>query len=315
MKIAVKNGAHTLLQDRLYSGYAPALFDTCYFILQTARPWQWTKNVLVFAGLFFAQQIFTWDKLTSAISAFFAFCCISSAVYIANDIIDRRKDALHPLKRYRPLASGALAVEPAVAAALVFAVTALWMAVHIDLIFFLILVMYLAMNIAYSLHFKNVVILDVIIIASGFMLRIIGGTMAVHEPASSWLIITATFLTLFLALGKRRSELENMGKGAAQTRKSLAEYTLSYINQLTSVVMTGSLMSYALYTLDAETIAKVGNSYLIFTLPFVIYGLFRYMFLIHTQNTEAPEMAIISDKPLLMCMGLYVVAVMVILYV
>ncbi len=285
-----------------------------YHILKTARPRQWTKNILVFAGLVFARQVANPEKLIAALIAFVGFCLVSSSVYLINDVVDRKKDAQHPVKRNRPIAAGVLSPLTASVAALVFVGVSLVLSFMVEAHFAFIIGFYLLMNLAYSFKLKHVVIVDVLIIAAGFMLRIIGGTVAIHEPASSWLIICATFLTLFLALGKRRAELAALGDNASGFRKTLTHYTPDYLNNLMNIVITGCIMSYALYTLDDATIAKVGSHNLIWTFPFVIYGLFRYMYLLEIRHQgEAPEDTIFKDVPLLIaicCFGLVVFAVM-----
>ncbi|MBN1561225.1 decaprenyl-phosphate phosphoribosyltransferase [candidate division KSB1 bacterium] len=284
-------------------------------IIKTSRPKQWIKNVLVFAGLVFSHDFLQMHKITEALFAFISFCLISSSVYIINDLFDREKDAFHPLKRNRPIASGQLSAAIALIAALFFAGGSILVAFSIRLEFALIIIVYLIINLAYSLKLKQIIIIDVISIASGFMLRIIGGTYAIAEPVSSWLIICAIFLTLFLALGKRRAELAALGTTAQDVRKTLNKYNQSYLNNLIIIVITGCLMSYALYTLDAETIAKFGNKNLIWTLPFVLYGLFRYLYLLEIQQQgEAPEETIFKDPPLLFSILLYSIIVIVIIY-
>ena len=288
---------------------------TLYYIFRASRPKQWTKNILVFAGLVFSHDLLHAEKIIAATFAFLSFCLISSSVYLINDVFDRKKDALHPQKKYRHIAAGLLSPATAVFAAVFFAGTSLWMAYSLQLKFALIVTIYLIINLTYSILLKHIILVDVFAIASGFMLRIIGGTFAINEPVSSWLIICATFLTLFLALGKRRAELAALGDNASDVRKTLTQYSIKYLNNLMTIVITGCVMSYALYTLDVETVTKFGTKNLIWTLPFVLYGLFRYMYLLELQDEgEAPEDTIFKDVPLLLSILLYSAVVFVIIY-
>jgi 4-hydroxybenzoate polyprenyltransferase len=286
-----------------------------YQLLLSMRPKQWSKNVIVFAGLFFAEDIFNPEKIKAALFAFAAFCLISSSGYLINDVVDREKDKLHPVKRNRPIAAGKLAWQTAIAFAVVFILLSLYASFSNNLTLGLIIVFYFALTFSYSLLLKRLIIVDVMIIASGFMLRAIGGTIAIEEPISSWLIICTIFLALFLALTKRRAEVMNLGDNAATVRKTLAGYNLSFLDQMINVVTAACLMAYALYTLDPATVEKFGTRNLMFTLPFVIYGLFRYLFLVHNRNLgEAPDVAILKDIPILLCIFLYAATVVAIIY-
>lgn len=280
------------------------------------RPRQWLKNVIVFAGLFFAEDFLVLSKILDTLAAFLLFCLVSSSGYLVNDVIDRRKDALHPHKRLRPIAAGRLAPGTAIALALLLSLGSLAAAWALNRVFFLILAAYLIFTYSYSLLLKGVIILDVLLIASGFVLRAIGGTIAARETVSSWLIICTIFLSLFLALTKRRSEVKTLGAQAAQVRSTLGLYTLELLDQMIDIVTAACLMAYALYTLDAGTVEKFGTRNLAFTLPFVIYGLFRYLYLVlHLNIGETPEAVLLHDRPIMICILAYIGTVASILYI
>jgi 4-hydroxybenzoate polyprenyltransferase len=279
------------------------------------RPKQWLKNVIVFAGLFFAEDFLVISKILDTLAAFLLFCLISSCGYLINDVIDREKDVLHPRKRLRPIASGAVSPGLAVALALMLSSLSLAAAYGLNREFGVILTAYLAVTLSYSLALKRVIILDVLLIASGFVLRAIGGTIAAQEKASSWLIICTIFLSLFLALTKRRSEVKTLGAQAALVRSTLALYSVELLDQMINIVTAACLMAYALYTLDAGTVEKFGTRNLAFTLPFVIYGLFRYLYLVlHLNVGESPELVLMHDRPIQSCVLAYIVTVASILY-
>lgn len=280
------------------------------------RPKQWLKNVIVFAGLFFAEEFLVQSKIISTIAAFLLFCFVSSSGYLVNDVVDRRKDALHPRKRLRPIASGAISPRFALVLAFLLSIGSLAAAYVLNGAFCLILIIYLALTIFYSLALKRVIILDVLVIASGFVLRAIGGTIVAQESVSSWLIICTIFLALFLALIKRRSEVKSLGAEAAQVRSTLGLYTVELLDQMINIVTAACLIAYALYTLDPGTVEKFGTRNLAFTLPFVIYGLFRYLYLVlHLDVGETPEIVLTQDRPILLCVLAYIVTVASILYI
>jgi len=279
------------------------------------RPRQWSKNVLVFVGLLFAQDMLQPDKIRQAMTAFLSFSLVAAAVYLVNDVFDKRKDALHPVKRLRPIASGRLSPIIAVLVAVFWAVISLLVVFHLDHRFGIALAVYLGMSLAYSAGMKNIIIVDVLVISAGFVLRALGGAWAIQEPVSSWLIICTIFLALFMALGKRRAEILSLGDHAGDVRKTLVRYDRVFLDQMIIISTAACLMSYALYTLDSETVAKFGTRNLVLTLPLVIYGLFRYLYLIYHENRgESPEKAILGDRAILLCVALYVFVAAVILY-
>jgi 4-hydroxybenzoate polyprenyltransferase len=284
-------------------------------LLISMRPKQWSKNLLVFAGLLFAQDFFILEKILQALAAFVLFCLVSGSVYLFNDVIDRHKDALHPVKKYRPIAAGLLSPKIAFGFSVLLTIISILLAFRLDFYFAVILSSYTILTFAYTLYFKNIVILDVLIIASGFVFRAIGGTFAIQENVSSWLIICTIFLALVMALGKRRAEIISLGDVAGDVRKTLSQYDRKFLDQLIMISTTACLMAYALYTLDPVTVEKFGTRNLVLTLPFVIYGLFRYLYLMYQDDLgESPENAIWGDKAILSCIISYIAFVVVILY-
>lgn len=284
-------------------------------LIRSMRPKQWTKNVVVFAGLFFAVDIFDPEKILSAVLAFAMFCLVSSGGYLINDIVDKDRDALHPRKRNRPIAAGQLSVPIAIVTAALLLLVSFYFSFRSNPILGWTLLIYLSITLGYSFILKRLVILDVLAISSGFMLRAIGGTLAIHEPISSWLIICTIFLALFLALNKRRAEIITIGEHAGAVRKTLTLYNIQLLDHMITTITAACLIAYSLYTLDADTVAKFGTRNLIFTLPFVIYGLFRYLLVTQNQNSgETPENLLFNDKPLILCGLLYATTVVLIIY-
>jgi 4-hydroxybenzoate polyprenyltransferase len=288
---------------------------TAIEILKSFRPQQWIKNLFIFAPLIFSRNILNGPLLLKTVEAFVAFCLVTSAHYIFNDLRDIDEDRRHPVKSLRPLASGRLKKRPAVVALVVIGAAGLGLAVSINLPFALIAFTYLVLQTAYSMWLKHVVILDVFVIAAGFLIRVVAGGLAVRVEISSWLLICTTLLALFLAMGKRRYELVLLDKDATSHRPILREYNTYLLDQMISVVTASTLVAYCLYTISAETVAKFGTRNLIFTVPFVLYGIFRYLYLIH-QKAEGgtPEALIIRDKPLLLDIFLWVATAALILH-
>ena len=266
-------------------------------LLKTMRPKQWTKNGIIFAALVFDKKIFQWTYLLRTLAGFLLFSLISGVVYIINDIVDIEKDRQHPRKRQRPLASGALSPRLALGFAIVVGVASLATSFWLSTGFGLILTGYLVLQIAYSLYLKNIVLLDIIAIAAGFVLRVGAGTPLVDaENFSPWLYICTTLLALFLALGKRRGELILLGEEAGNHRESLQFYTCGLLDQLISLVTSSTLLAYALYTFSAPNLPQ--NHAMMLNVPFVIYGLFRYLYLVHAEGvTLAPDEVLLIDRP------------------
>jgi len=284
-------------------------------ILKSLRPQQWIKNFFLFAALLFSRNLFNRPLLLKTVEAFIAFCLISSAHYIFNDLRDLAEDRLHPIKSLRPLASGRLKKTPAVLALVMIGAAGIALAAAINGPFLLIALGYLALQTAYSMWLKHIVILDVFVIAAGFLMRVVAGGLAIRVTISSWLLICTILLSLFLAMGKRRHELVLLDKEAKVHRPILKEYNIYLLDQMISVVTASTLVAYCLYTISEETVEKFGTRNLVFTVPFVLYGIFRYLYLIHQRaGGGTPEALIIRDKPLLLDIFLWIAAAAVILW-
>ena len=280
------------------------------------RPKQWGKNVVVFAGLIFARDIFHVEKVLSALVAFALFCAISSSGYLINDVLDKEKDSKHPKKRFRPIAAGAVSTATAITIAVILFLASSIAAFSLNTNFGVVLTSYFIFTFLYSLYLKNIIIVDVLIISCGFMFRVIGGTMAIRALSSSWLIICTIFLALFFALNKRKAEYLALKESATSVRQTLGQYSEKFLDQMINTVSTGCIIAYALYTLDPETVTKFATRNLVFTLVFVIYGLFRYLYLVNNRSLgESPELVILADKPILICITLYAVTVFLAIYV
>jgi 4-hydroxybenzoate polyprenyltransferase len=290
-------------------------------LVQELRPRQWTKNLLLFAGVLFSKQAGSPELLLRAAVGFVAFSLLAGAVYVLNDLRDVEQDRLHPMKRERPIASGRLPVPAAWAASGVILAAVAALAFWLGTPFALVAGAYLAMNLAYDLAFRNQVLLDVFFIALGFVLRAIAGVELLRpvSPAtelSPWLLVCTFFGALFLALGKRRRELANAGEGAGRRRAVLVHYTPALLEGLLHVSAAASIVGYALYTIWPDTVDKFHTEALLYTVPFVTYGIFRYLFLVRaSETTEDPSQVLLSDRPLQACVTLYLLAVILILYV
>jgi 4-hydroxybenzoate polyprenyltransferase len=285
------------------------------YILISMRPKQWVKNVFVFAGLIFSHNLFDIYLLIRVTLGFSLFCLAASSIYIFNDIKDLEKDKGHPQKSKRPLAAGQLKVNQAYASSIILAIIALLGAMLLDLTFFLILAGYVLMNVAYTIKIKEMVILDVMCIAFGFVFRVLAGTTLAGVKPSDWLIICTITVSIFLALSKRRHEFTLFAANGNNHRKVLAEYSTHFLDQMISVATACTLMSYALYTIADETVARFGTRNLIFTLPFVIYGIYRYLYLIHQKKMGGnPTSVLLADFPLFLNGLLWLVAIIIIIY-
>jgi 4-hydroxybenzoate polyprenyltransferase len=283
-------------------------------ILVSLRPRQWVKNLFVFAGLVFSQQLFS-PAVGTALAAFAVFCALSGAIYLLNDVVDRERDRLHPLKRARPVASGALPARHAVAIAVALLVVSLAAAWLIARPFALAALAYVVLLGAYSAWLKHVVIADVLAVALGFVLRAVVGALAIEVAISGWLIICTLQIALFLAIGKRRHEYMSLGDAAARHRPILAEYSAGLLDQMIAVVTASAVTAYSLYTMSPETVAKFHTSLLPATLPFVIYGIFRYLYLLYRRQLGGnPSELFLNDGPLLINSLCWVLAVVLIIY-
>ena len=284
-------------------------------LVKLARPVQWLKNGVVLAALIFGGEISHLGTVETALIAMAIFCLLSSSVYTLNDLVDREKDKQHPHKKDRPIASGR--VSPAVAVAMVFLLLAVGLiaAWFINLQFFLACLVFFLLNLLYSFWLKNVVIVDVMSIALGFVLRAYAGALAISVPASKWLLINTLLLALFLGFGKRRHELIMLEEGAGAHRKILDKYSPYLLDQLIGVVTPAVVVLYMLYTFSSEVSAKLGTESLFLTIPFVVYGIFRYLYLIHKEERGgSPTQVMIDDTPLLINVILWLITVIFILY-
>jgi 4-hydroxybenzoate polyprenyltransferase len=283
-------------------------------LIGSMRVHQWVKNFLLFAALLFSQNFLNLGLLIKTVLGFIAFCALSSGVYLMNDIGDLEADRQHPIKSKRSLASGALPVRMAIGASVLLIAGSLGVAVLLDLTFGLVSAIYLALQIGYSRWLKHEVILDVFCVASGFLLRAVAGGVLIDVPLSSWFLICTLLLALFLALSKRRHELILLQDVANNHRKSLEHYSAHLLDQMISIVTAATLVSYALYTLSAETVAKFGTDNLKYTIPFVLYGIFRYLYLVYQRDEGGAPETLLTDKPLLINILLYAVTASLILY-
>ncbi len=284
-------------------------------LLRSLRPTQWVKNSFVLAPLAFGQKLGDPAATGHALLALAAFCAASSAVYLANDIRDRERDGRHPLKRQRPIASGALAVSTAAAAATGLAVLGLAGGLLLNPRFVAVLAGYLGLNLLYTFWLKQVVIVDVMVVSLGFVLRVLGGSEAIAIPASNWLLLATIFVSLFLAFSKRRHELMLLNDDAAGQRGVLSHYSVQFLDQMINVVTASTVLAYTLYAIDSETVAKFGTQGLVYTIPLVLFGVFRYLYLIYQRpENRNPTEAILSDPPFLANLLLWGAAVIWIVY-
>jgi 4-hydroxybenzoate polyprenyltransferase len=283
---------------------------TWFLIFKTMRPRQWTKNLLVFAALIFSQNLGNLPMLRDTTIAFIIFCLLSGSVYTLNDLLDLKQDRTHPKKSQRPLASGKLQPPIAIVSGSILVVLSLANAFWLNTNFGFIALGYFILQIAYSTALKHVVILDVLAVSIGFVLRAIAGAEVITVPISSWLLVCTILLALFLSLGKRRHEIILLEDNAANHRKILYEYSPALLDQMISVVTASTVVAYALYTMSAETINKFQTDNLKYTIPFVLYGIFRYLYLIHQRSEGgSPEKILLNDRPLLINIILYLLTV------
>lgn len=279
------------------------------------RPSQWVKNFLIFAGLIFSQNLFNPAFLFKSFFAFVLFCGISSSVYILNDILDLKQDKLHPIKSKRPLASGELSVSFALSFSILLGIICAVLSFLLQMNFGLIVVIYFLLNLFYSLYLKQLVILDVMCVAAGFVLRALAGAVVIEVVISSWLVVCTILLALFLGFSKRRHELILLENDAVEHRKILAEYSPYFLDQMIAVVTASTVVAYAFYTLSPEVMQKLGTRYMDLTIPFVLYGIFRYLYLIHQKKGGGrPTRMLLTDKPILINVVLWLIAVFLILY-
>lgn len=284
--------------------------------LALIRPKHWIKNTVVFAPLVFAREMFDLLQAWTAFRGFAAFCLTASAVYILNDIADADADRRHPEKKHRPVASGALTIPQALGILILLLGIVVLLCLGMNLNFVTLLSLYFVINLAYSWRIKNVMLLDVGVIAGGFMLRVLGGAYAIGVQVSSWIVLCSMFISLFLGFAKRRGELVHFASsGEAAPRPVLKTYSLAFLDQMLTIAAAATVIAYALYTVAPRTVETFGTDRLIYTTVFVIYGVFRYLFLIHSgEKSENPTNALTSDIPILVNGVLWILACVYLIY-
>lgn len=287
-----------------------------YYLFQALRPKQWIKNGFILIPLLFARKVFDYPSLLESLAAVAVFCLLASAIYLINDLFDIEADRRHLLKKRRPLAAGLISPRLAKTSAAVLLFSALLLGVYVGLGFFLILIIYLTVQMLYNYRLKEVVILDVFCVSAGFFLRVLAGAVAIQVVISHWLVVCTILLSMFLALAKRRHELVFMGLSEAENHRSvLSKYSSYLLDQMVAVITAGALLSYMLYCVSSETIEKFGTDKLIYTFPFVLYGIFRYLYLIHKKDQGgSPEKVLLSDRPLLLDVILWVLFCILFIY-
>jgi 4-hydroxybenzoate polyprenyltransferase len=297
------------------TGRRPADRPLAASLIVSMRPGEWTKNLFVFAGLLFGQRLTDPLAVERASAAFAIFCALAGVVYLVNDVADRDRDRQHPRKCDRPIACGALSVRSALNAAALIGIGSLSAAWWMGRDFGLVATAYVLLLVLYSGPLKHIVIIDVLTIAIGFVLRVVAGAVAIGVPISQWLLICTILLALFLGLSKRRHEIVLLADGATEHRRILQEYSPYLLDQMIGVVTASTLMAYILYATSHETAEKFGTSLLGLTIPFPLYGIFRYLYLVHRkEGGGSPAELLLNDRPLLGCVALWAVAVVVIIY-
>ncbi|MEM7482312.1 MAG: decaprenyl-phosphate phosphoribosyltransferase [Acidobacteriota bacterium] len=285
-------------------------------LIRSMRPTQWAKNLFVLAPLVFSELLLDGNALPRALAAFGAFCLAASAIYLLNDVKDRERDRHHPLKQHRPIAAGTLPVSVAVGAAAAAAIVALVVAWMLNPVCALVVGIYLVLNGLYTLHLKEVVILDVMIISLGFVLRVLVGGAAIGVAISNWLLLCTIFLALFLAFSKRRHEITLLADRAKDQRLVLGQYSETFLDQMINVVTASAVVSYALWAVSPEATEAFGGTYLLYTVPLVLFGVFRYLYLVYQKpGKRNPTEALMEDLPFLTNLALWGTAVVLIVYV
>jgi 4-hydroxybenzoate polyprenyltransferase len=294
--------------------------------LRLIRVHQWVKNVFVFVPELFSLHLFDNDYFETTLLAFLAFCLASSAIYVINDLVDIESDRAHPVKKDRPLPSGAISQTAAMITASILLILVFWLMMYFNTEFILLVVAFVVLNVLYSFWLKNLVLLDIFSIAGGFMIRVLAGAFVIQVPISSWLLLTTMFISLFLGVMKRRSELvlvtENLrqktdsaDQTGSQSRKVLAQYSLNFADQMATIAATGVIVCYALYTVAPRTITIFQTERLIYTTPFVVFGIFRFMYLEYINGKgENTTRALATDLPMIINVILYSIATVMIIY-
>ena len=291
--------------------------------LRLIRVHQWVKNVFVFIPLLFSLHLFDEDYLITTLLAFFVFCLASSAIYVINDLVDIESDRAHPVKRNRPLPSGAISKTTAIITASVFLALVFWFMMYFNKEFILLVVVFVVLNVLYSFWLKNIVLLDIFSIAAGFSIRVLAGAFVIQVPISSWLLLTTMFISLFLGVMKRRSELvlvtetnKQISDTAEQkSRKVLTQYSLNFADQMATVAATGVIVCYALYTVAPRTVSVFQTERLIYTTPFVVFGIFRFMYLEYISGRgENTTRTLATDLPMILNVLVYAFVTVFIIY-
>jgi len=290
------------------------IVKTLGWIIVSGRPKHWVKNLVVFAALVFSQNLGNTGMLVQVAETFALFCLASAAVYLINDIADRDQDRFHPEKKDRPIASGKLAIGPALVGALICIAAALLGAFELRPLVFVILLGYVALNLAYSFYLKNIILLDAFSIALGFVFRVVAGAEVIEVEISAWIVLCTVLGSLFLAFSKRRHEL-GLEEAATNHRPALAHYSTYFLDQMIAVVTASTVMAYALWTMWPSVAEKFHTHRLPWTIPFVCYGIFRYLYLVHQKSEGgSPTKIFISDPPMLINIALWMGSVVAILY-
>ncbi len=283
--------------------------------IRALRPHQWVKNGFVFVALVFARRFTEPAALVQAFTAFAAFCAAASAIYLVNDVADYERDQSHPKKSKRPIASGRVKRSTALLMAGLLTPVGLGLAWSLNLKTLAVILTYALVNVAYSYVLKHQVLLDVFVIATGFLLRVIAGAFAIEVGVSPWLLICTFFVALFLAFCKRRQELVTLGDDAATHRGNLADYSLVFIDKMVSALAAMTVMSYALYTIDPRVMARLGTDGLVLTVPLVLFGMFRYLYLVHQEGKGgSPTEVLLTDRSVQAIAVLLLTAVVAMIY-
>ncbi len=283
------------------------------YLIKSMRPTQWIKNGIIFAPLVFSRNLFAPEPLGLVLAAFAIFCLLSGTVYLMNDLVDLERDKVHPTKSKRPLASGKLSRGVATFASVLFLALSLGGAFAIGWGFLVVAGLYFIINLLYSSILKHVVIIDVMVISFGFILRVLGGAVVINVPPTPWLLMCTMLLALFLGFAKRRHELVQLDD-ANSHRKVLMHYSPYFLDQMIMIVTASTVMSYALYTISADTVEHIGSNHLLYTIPFVLYGIFRYLYLVHLkEGGGSPTRILLTDRPLAVNILLWLVTCVLIL--
>lgn len=285
-------------------------------LIELIRPKQWIKNLFVFAPILFAGKLLDIPMMLTNIIAFFAFCGISSSIYVLNDIADVESDRVHKKKRFRPLASGDVTIPQAKIMFVILIVITILLSSLLPPLFIVAITLYFINNLLYTFKIKNIVLLDVFSISAGFILRVVAGAFAIDVSVSSWMIITTIFISLFLGISKRRAELSGPNQeNLEKQRKVLSDYDVAFVDQMNTIAATGTIISYALYTVSEKAIQSFHSEMLIYTTPFVIYGIFRYLFLLHKKNLgESPTQIVTRDIPIIINSLIWLISCALIIY-